>query len=135
MLVDGRGVPLSIVVTGANRHDVTQLRAVLENIVVKRPESEQHLCADKGYQGKPAHLIILSEDYVPHVKQLNEEVQEKIDNPNYKPRRWVVEVSHSWFNRFRKILVRFEKLNERYEALLFMAASIIALRKVGFIYE
>ena len=135
MLVDGRGVPLSIVVTGANRHDVTQLKAVLENIVVKRPESEQHLCADKGYQGKPTHLIILSEDYVPHVKQLNEEVQEKIDNPNYKPRRWVVEVSHSWFNRFRKILVRFEKLNERYEALLFMAASIIALRKVGFIYE
>lgn len=108
---------------------------MLENIVVKRPESEQNLCADKGYQGKPALLIILSEHYIPHVKQFNEEVQEKKDNPNYKPRRWVVEVSHSWFNRFRKILVRFEKLNERYEALLFMAASIIALRKVGFIYE
>ncbi len=108
---------------------------MLENIVVKRPDSEQHLCADKGYQGKPALLIILAEEYVPHVKQLNEEVQEKRDNPNYKARRWVVEVSHSWFNRFRKILVRFEKLNERYEALLFMAASIIALRKVGFIYE
>ena len=135
ILVDGRGVPLSIVVTGANRHDVTQLKAVLENIVVKRPESEQHLCADKGYQGKPAYLIIHSERYIPHVKKLNEEFQEKKDNPNYKARRWIVEVSHSWFNRFRKILVRFEKLNERYEALLFMAASIIALRKVGFIYE
>ena len=133
--MDGRGVPLSIVVTGANRHDVTQLKAVLENIVVTRPDSEQHLCADKGYKGKPALLIILSERYIPHVKQLNEEVQEKRDNPNYKARRWVVEVSHSWFNRFRKILVRFEKFNERYEALLFMAASIIALRKVGFIYE
>ena len=108
---------------------------MLENIVVKRPESEQHLCADKGYQGKPAYLIIHSERYTPHVKQLNEEFQEKKDNPNYKARRWIVEVSHSWFNRFRKILVRFEKLNERYEALLFMAASIIALRKVGFIYE
>ena len=139
MLVDGRGVPLSIVVTGANRHDVTQLKPVLENIVVKRPkscpESEQHLCADKGYKGQPALQIIISENYVPHVKQINEEVKEKKDNPDYKPRRWVVEVSHSWFNRFRKILVRFEKLNERYEALLFMAASIIALRKVGFIYE
>ena len=54
ILVDGRGVPLSIVVTGANRHDVTQLKPVLENIVVKRPESKQHLCADKGYKGKPA---------------------------------------------------------------------------------
>ena len=95
ILVDGRGVPLSIVVTGANRHDVTQLKAVLEHIVVKRPDSEQHLCADKGYQGKPALLIILAEEYVPHVKQLNEEVQEKRDNPNYKARRWVVEVSHS----------------------------------------
>ena len=135
ILVDGRGVPLSIVVTGANRHDVTQLKPVLENIVVKRPKSKQHLCADKGYKGKPALLIIILKDYVPHVKQLNEEVQEKRDNPKYKARRWVVEVSHSWFNRFRKILVRFEKFNERYEALLFMAASIIALRKVGFIYE
>ena len=62
-------------------------------------------------------------------------MKEKKDNPNYKARRWIVEVSHSWFNRFRKILVRFEKFNERYEALLFMVASIIALRKVGFIYE
>jgi len=111
------------------------LEAVLESIVFKRPDTEQHLCADNGYQGMPALLIILTQRYIPHVKQLNEEVQEKKNNPNYKARRWIVEVSHSWFNRFRKILVRFEKLNERYEALLFMAASIIALRKAGFIYE
>lgn len=103
--------------------------------MVKRPDSEQHLCADKGYQGIPALLIILFQLYTPHIKQINEEVQEKKDNPNYKARRWVVEVSHSWFNRFRKILVRFEKLNERYEALLHISAAIIALRKVGLIYE
>ena len=133
MLVDGRGVPLSIVVTGANRHDVTQLKAVLENIVVTRPDSEQHLCADKGYKGKPALLIILSERYLPHVKRVNEEVQEKREPSNYKSRRWVAEAAHSYFNRFRKILVKFGKLNERNDALLFMAASIIALRKVGFI--
>ncbi len=49
LLVDGRGVPLSLVVTGANRHDVTQLELVLEEIVIARPEGiEQHLCADKG---------------------------------------------------------------------------------------
>ena len=103
--------------------------------MVKRPDTEQYLCADKGYQGKPALLIILAEEYVPHVKQLNEEVQEKRDNPNYKARRWVAEAAHSYFNRFRKILVKFGKLNERNDALLFMAASIIALRKVGFICE
>ena len=50
MLVDERGIPLSIVVTGANRHDVSQLEAVLDAMVIVRPqEVEQHLCADKGY--------------------------------------------------------------------------------------
>lgn len=33
-LVDGRGVPLSLFVTGANRHDESQLEAVLEATMV-----------------------------------------------------------------------------------------------------
>lgn len=133
--MDERGVPLSIVVTGANRHDVAQLDAVLGKLVVERPNVEQHLCADKGYSGKPALMAIIAHHYIPNIKQRNEEIEEKRINPDYKARRWVVEVTHAWFNRFRKILVRFEKLTDRYEALLHMAAAIIAFRKVGFIYE
>jgi len=134
-LVDGRGVPLSLVVTGANRHDVTQLELVLDEIIIERPEDiEQHLCADKGYDGEPALKVILSKRYIPHVKTRGEEIQEKAANPNWKARRWVVEVSHSWFNRFRKILVRYEKRADTYMALLHMAAAIIAYRKVGIIY-
>ncbi|MDR2660205.1 MAG: transposase [Spirochaetaceae bacterium] len=34
----------------------------------------------------------------------------KQHNPEYKARRWIVESAHSWMNRFRKIPVRFEKL-------------------------
>ena len=61
MLVDGRGVPLSLVVTGANRPDVSQLEIVLDEIVVERPDDiEQHLCADKGYYGDPALQMIIS---------------------------------------------------------------------------
>lgn len=133
--MDGRGVPLSLVVTGANRHDVSQLEIVLEEIIIERPkEIEQHLCADKGYHGDPALAVIVSKNYIPHVKTRGEEKQEKTNNPHWKARRWVVEVSHSWFNRFRKILVRYEKLTETYMALLQMAAAIIAFRKAGFIY-
>ena len=72
--------------------------------------------------------------YVPHVKQRGEEIEAKKNVPGYKARRWVVEVAHSWFNRFRKILVRYEKRDDTYEALLHLAASIIAFRKVGVIY-
>jgi hypothetical protein len=58
LLVDGRGVPLSVVVTGANEHDVTQLDQVPQAIMVKRKTPSQrrskHLCADAGYRGKRA---------------------------------------------------------------------------------
>lgn len=133
--MDERGVPLSIVVTGANRHDVSQLAEVLDGIIIDRPESDQHLCADRGYAGEPAQQIIKDRQYTPHVKQRGEEIDEKRNNPSYRARRYVVEVAHSWFNRFRKLLVRFEKFTERYEALLHMAAAIIAFRKTGIIYE
>ena len=132
--MDERGVPLSIVVTGANRHDVSQLVLVLDEIVIDRPDTEQNLCADKGYTGEPAQKAIKDRNYIPHVVQRGEEIREKKINPNYKARRWIVEVTHSWLNRFRKLLVRFEKLTATHEALLHMAAAIIAFRKAGIIY-
>ena len=49
MLVDGRGVPLSIIVTGANRHDVSQIAAVLDAIVVVRPTPLQGQGWPPGY--------------------------------------------------------------------------------------
>ena len=48
----------------------------------------------------------------------------------YKPRRGVVEVAHSWFNRFRKLLVRYEKTHRAYRGLNMFAAAIICFRKV-----
>ena len=135
VLVDGRGTPLSLAVTGANAHDVTQLETVLDGIAVERPAatcaSPQHLCADKGYSGKPALEIIMSRGYTPHIKQRGEEALEKKTVPGHKARRWVVEACHSWFNRFRKLLVRFEKKASSHLALAHLAAAIICLRKVG----
>ena len=134
MLVDGRGVPLSLVVTGANRHDVSQLEALLDAIAVKRVRPPQrrskHLCADAGYTGAPALAIIERHGYIPHVKGRGQEASELKRDPAKKARRWVVEVAHSWFNRFRKLLVRYEKLDRSFIALNHLAASIMAFRKI-----
>ncbi len=113
---------------------MSQLELVLDEIIIERPDTVQHLCADRGYSGEPAQKAIKDRNYIPHVKQRGEEIQEKKDNPHFKCRRWIVEVAHSWFNRFRKLMVRYEKLTETYEALLHMAAAIIAFRKAGVIY-
>jgi transposase len=123
-------------VTGANRHDVTQIGVVLEAMVVKRPNPPErrhkHLCADKGYTGAPALQIVKSHGYIPHIKSRGQEAKEKKHNPAKKPRRWIVEVAHSWFNRFRKLLVRYEKLERSFLGLNHLAAAIIA---VGFKIE
>ncbi len=113
---------------------MSQLELVLDEIIIERPDTVQHLCADKGYTGEPAQKVIKDRNYIPLVKQRGEEIQEKKDDPLFRCRRWIVEVTHSWFNRFRKLLVRYEKLTKTYEALLHMAAAIIAFRKAGVIY-
>ncbi len=132
--MDGRGVPLSIIVTGANRHDVSQLATVLDAIVVTRPEPadrrSKHLCADAGYTGALALRTIEEHSYIPHVRGRGEEAAAKRRHPNQRARRWVVEVAHSWFNRFRKLLVRYEKLECSFLGLNHLAAAIIAFRKV-----
>ena len=131
ILVDEHGIPLSLVVTGANRHDVSQLEAVLDGRVVIPPENtEQNLCADKGYTGNPAMKIIEAHGYIPHVKKRGEEIESKKNIPGYHPRRWIVELAHSWLNRFRKLLVRFEKRSDSYEALIHLACAIICWRKI-----
>lgn len=111
---------------------MTQLEAVLDAIVLPRPtvteEAPQHLCADAGYAGQPACDQMTSRDYTPHVRSRRDERDQK--PLGHKPRRWVVEVCHSWFNRFRKLLVRYEKLDRSYIALVMLAAAIIAFRKV-----
>jgi transposase len=134
LLVDGRGVPLSLIVTGAHRHDVSQLEAVLDAVVVDRPSPairrSKNLCADAGYAGTPALQIIEARNYIPHVKGRGREIHEKKRDPGKKARRWIVEVAHSWFNRFRKLLVRYEKLERSFLGLNHLAAAIIAFRKI-----
>lgn len=132
--MDGRGVPLSFVVTGANVHDCKGLDQVLGAIVVKRKgpahRRSKHLCADAGYRGARHLRTIEDHGYIPHVVDRRTEADIKQREPNKKARRWVVEVCHSWFNRFRKLLVRYEKLERSFVALNHLAAAIIAFRKV-----
>ena len=132
--MDGRGVPLSLIVTGANRHDVSQIAVVLDAIVVQRPtppeRRSKHLCADAGYTGASALRTIEAHGYIAHVKGRGQEAKEKRRDPTKRARRWIVEVAHSWFNRFRKLLVRYEKLERSFLGLNHLAAAIIAFRKV-----
>lgn len=105
--------------------------------MVPRPdpvETVQHLCADAGYKGKPCMEVVVERNYQPHVKQRREEADEIKKVPGAKARRWVVERTHSWLNRWRKLLVSFEKTEASYIGLLSLAAALICWRQTIIIY-
>ena len=127
ILTDAKDIPLSVVLGGTNRHDIKLLEKTLDKIVILRPEvtedKQQNLCLNASCTG--AEKIISGKNYVLHICPLGEEKEEKIKNPNFKARRWVVEVAHSFLNRFGKLLVRYEKKAKNYLALIHFACAII----------
>jgi putative transposase len=132
VLTEGHGLPIAVVVSGANVHDVKLLAKTLDNLIIFRPlpddESPQNLCLDAGYVGHEAEVS--SRNYIPHIRPRGEEKLELENNPDFEARRWVVEVTHSFVNRFRKLLVRFEKSDNSYIGLLEFAFSIIVWRNI-----
>jgi IS5 family transposase len=92
------------------------------------PRKHQHLCADAGFVGATADQNMRERDYTPHVRPRGEEKAQCAKGK--RARRWVVEVAHSWFTRFRKLLVRYEKMHRSYMALNMLAAAIINFRRV-----
>jgi putative transposase len=133
VLTEGQGIPIAVVVAGANRHDMKLLADTLDAVVVERPEPTeevpQHVCLDKGDDDDECRQVAEQHDDSPHIRSRGEEQREKREIPGYRPRRWVVEVCHSWLNRFRKILVRFEKKLETHLALLQFAGAYIVLKR------
>jgi putative transposase len=135
LLTEANGVPLALVVDGANRNDFKLARATLESIVIPRPRpmrnSPQGLCLDKGYDYGEVRDLASELRFTPHIRCRGEEARHLKKNRHYRAHRWVVERTHSWMNRFRRILVRWEKRTDTYVAMLHLACALITWRSCG----
>jgi putative transposase len=89
---------------------------------------------DAGYVGCDALVTTRRHGYQQNLKSRKQETEEKVRTPGHKARRWVVERTHSWLNRFRKLLVSFEKTEQSFIALLSLAAAMICWRQTVTIY-
>jgi len=92
LLVDARGVPLSLVASGANRHDVKLLEATLRRIVCPRPQPNpalpQSLCMDTGYTGYDALVTTRKLGYQHNLQSRRQESESKLRSPGHIARRW-----------------------------------------------
>jgi putative transposase len=133
LLTDGKGVPLAIVLSGANRHDMKKLGALLDAQVIEAPDPqvvEQHLCLDRGYDYDDCRQAATQRGYIPHIPNKEAPVPAPTDPNRHPPRRWVVEVGHAWFNRFRGVLIRWAKSAQSYLGFVQLAACLIVGRKL-----
>jgi len=135
LLNEGHGVPMALAVAGANRTDMKLARPTLESVVVERPEPTpkhpQGMCLDAGYDDQEVRDLLTAFGFTAHVRSRGEEARELKDKAGSRARRWVVERSHSWMNRFRRILIRWEKKPENYLGFLHFACALIAFRAAG----
>jgi hypothetical protein len=98
---------------------------------------EQHLCLDRGYAYAECQQIAEEHGYITHIPDKDKPVPAPEDPERHPPRRWraapfwgVVEVADSWFNRFRRLLIRWEKLADNYLGFVELAACLIIWRKL-----
>ena len=100
----------------------------LDTMIVKRPICKQNICLDKGYDFSEIERETIKRKYIPHIRHKGEE--KGLIKLRYSARRWVVKRTNSWHNRFRKLLVRYEKKSENYLALVCLACCIIVYRRI-----
>ena len=134
VLTDRRGAPLAISVMGANTPDKTLALETVDGIGVARPERGvyrlHHLCLDKGSEYEEVSAGMLERDYILHLKHRGEPEPTVSPEKKHPARRWVVERTHSWHNKFRRLLVRWERKVEHYKALVHLASVLILYRLV-----
>lgn len=129
-------MPLAAVLSGANRHDMKKLGELLDASVLSVPaaeETERHLCLDRGYAYPVCRQTAEAKGYTPHIPpRVSEQapLPPPGDPSRHPARRWVVEVCHSWFNRFRRLLIRWDKRADSYLAFVQLAATLIIYRKL-----
>lgn len=134
-MTEGQGVPIGLAIEGANRNDMKLVRETIESIVVDRPEptkeEPQGMCMDKGYDYQEVRDTVKEFGFTEHIRSRGEEAKALKKEAGVRARRWVVERAHSWMNRFRRILIRWEKKAENYAAFLHFACGLIAFRAAG----
>lgn len=129
VLTDGQGIPLAVTITGANRHDVTQLIPLVDAIPPirgkrGRPRRKPNIIiGDRGYDSNPHRA-----------KLLERQIRSLIARRNTKHGsglgflRWYVERTIGWLHKNRRLSVRYEKRADIHEAFLTLGCIMVCFR-------
>lgn len=137
--VDGTGIPLTTLIESAQESEYNLAVPTIAKMEVPvRPlhskKRTKILVADKGYDATWLRESIKRLGPVPKIPKRREKGQTEEPKYNkrialYYKRRWIVERTISWFSWYRRLLVRWERDDQVYEAFLSLACILICLKK------
>jgi putative transposase len=135
LLTAAGGVPSGLAVAGAHRHDCKMVRETLESIPVKRPAppptTPQGMCLDTGDDDDEVRDWLAEFGCTAHIGAWGEEANALQQDAGCRARRWVVERTHSGRNRFRRMLLRWDKNVRTYLGFLHLVCAYITYRQAG----
>ncbi len=131
LITEAQGIPLALILTGANRNDVTQLHALVDAIPPiggkrGRPLSKPRVVqGDRGYDHDKHHRPLHAAGIATEIARRGQPHGSGLGKT-----RWVVERTISWLHNFRRLRIRFERLAFIHEAFMKLACCIICWRRL-----
>ena len=130
IIVEKNGIVIGASLSSGNRHDSKLFYDSIQSIpaFLKQPNyKEMHL--DSAYDSEYIHTILFNKYYVPKICK-NKRNSKILVTHKTEKKRWIVESAHSWMNRFRRLLIRFEKLAQNYFAFMQMSFAITIFNRL-----
>lgn len=127
-MVDRRGVPLAVGLTAANRPDQTVFEALLDSVAPIKGRRGRPRCrpdklhADKGYDVRRCRRYLHRRGI--KVRTARKGVEDKTKLGRH---RWVVERTLAWLGRYRRLAIRYERLEAIHQAFLDLGCALICL--------
>jgi putative transposase len=134
VLTDGGGGPMGLAVEGAHRNACKMVEATRMRLPIERPTPTpappQGRCRDQGDDDAVRERLAAC-GLTAHLRARGEEAKALKQEAGFKARRWVVERTPRWMNRFRRVRIRWDKNVCHYLALLHLACAYITYRQAG----
>ncbi len=115
----------------ANQHDSQMLASVLDAIPALRNgrrgrprQRPDKLHADKGYDYRRCRRACRTRGIQPRIARRGVESSQRLG-----PHRWVVERTHAWLNRMRRLAVRYERRADIYQAFTTLGCALVCSRQ------
>ena len=132
-MTDSQGVPLAVLVSAANRHDVNFILPLIflhfpriGGVVGRPPKTPKMVRADAGYTSKDLLRLLRWCGIQAEIPQRGEPVPSGLGK-----RRWPVERTIAWLKQYRRVGVRRDRKDHYYEAFVTIACAMITYKQIA----